>query len=77
MGHKRKQRGKQQCYFGQTLQRSGFSHTSQVERSKDKMVQLLLLDNPLKFSDSPNHVIQRNCKPSDHNPKNCIVIQKK
>ena len=27
-------------------------------------------------SDSPNHVIQRNYKPSGHNPKNCIVIQK-
>ena len=39
------------------------------------MVQLLLLDNPLKLSDSPNHVIQRNWKPSGHNPKNCIVIQ--
>ena len=47
-----------------------------VERSKDKRIQLLLLDNPLKFSDSPNHVIQRNCKPSGHKPRNCIVIQK-
>ena len=27
-------------------------------------------------SDAPNHVIQRNYKPSSHNPKNCKAIQK-